>query len=515
MQRVQRVQRVLLVHVQRVRVPVRVPVRVLVRVLVQVQVQVLVPVPVPVLIALAWLCTYSVSASTKASQPAAGGALYAQYCAGCHGANLQGGGAASLVDGEWKYGADDASITKVILEGVPGTSMIPFRAVLDDLQVRQIVFHIRQQAAATRARPELNVDPDGQIVKSERQTVKLEVVAKGLETPWGIAFLSDGRMLVTERPGRLRIVDKGQLLPAVSGTPAVWARQDGGLFDVEAHPDHARNGWIYLAYAEAGPNDTSMTTIARGRIKDNAWVDQQTIYKAPPELFYASNVHYGSRFVFDRQGHLFYSIGERGRPEDAQDLSKPTGKIHRVNDDGSAPKDNPFVGKAGGIDTIWSYGHRNPQGLAFDAAGQLWASEHGPMGGDELNRIQAGRNYGWPVVSYGLQTGITKSEQPGMESPAAYWTPAIGPAGILVATGDRYPAWKGSLFVTALGGQHLRRLELADGKVVRQEVVFDQFGRVRDIVAGPDGLFYVSLSLPGQRLSDTTAGVIVRLVPQP
>jgi glucose/arabinose dehydrogenase len=474
------------------------------------------------------LLSLAESASTTASQPQTappagrgrGGnpaaALYAQYCASCHGPELRGGLATSLVDDEWKHGADDASIARTIVSGVPLTPMVPFKDILDELQVRQLVYFIRQQAAAAKGKPEVRVDPHGHVVKSAKQTVKLEVVAKGLETPWGIAFLPDGRMLVTERPGRLRIVEKGQLLAPVSGTPAVWVRQDGGLFDVEVHPDYARNGWIYLAYSEAGPAETSMTAIVRGRIRDNAWVDERVIYKAPPELFYAQNSHYGLRFVFDRDGHLFYSIGDRGHAPEAQDLSKPTGKIHRVNDDGSVPRDNPFVGKPGVVETIWSYGHRNPQGLAFDpVSGKLWASEHGPMGGDELNRIEPGRNYGWPVVSSGLEPGITKSEQPGMESPVAYWNPSIGPAGIAFATSTRYQGWRNNLFVTALAGQQLRRLEVSGDTVTHQEVVFNEFGRVRDIVTGPDGCFYVSLSLPGQRLSDTTAGVIVRLVPVP
>ena len=451
-------------------------------------------------------------AQVRGGAPAA--QLYAQYCAGCHGPNLQGGAGSNLIDDEWKNGSDDSSLARVIVGGVAGTPMQPFKDILDVTEVRQIVFYIRQQAEAAKGKPELQVDPDGQIVKSERQTVKLEVVAKGLETPWGIAFLPDGRMLVTERPGRLRIVEKGRLLPAVTGTPAVWTVQDGGLFDVEVHPDYARNGWIYLAYAEAGPADSSMTAIVRGKIQGNSWVDQQVIYKAPPELYYVNNTHYGCRFLFDRQGHLFYSIGERGRPEDAQDLSKPNGKIHRVNDDGSVPKDNPFVGKPNVVQTIWSYGHRNPQGLAFDpATGALWASEHGPTGGDELNRIEPGRNYGWPVVSYGLQPGITKPEQDGMVSPAAYWNPSIGPAGMAFSTSPQYEGWRNNLFLTALAGQHLRRIEISGDKVTRQEVIFDHFGRVRDIATGPDGLFYVSLSLPGKRLSDTTAGVIVRLLP--
>jgi glucose/arabinose dehydrogenase len=440
--------------------------------------------------------------------------LYAQFCAACHGPTLAGGAAASLLDDEWKFGGDDGSIASSIREGRAQTAMMPFKDVLSDQQIRELVFYIREQAGLAKGKPPTKVDPEGQVIKSEKQTFKFEVIARGLETPWGLAFLPDGRLLITERPGRLRIVEKGKLLPPVRGIPEVWAVQDGGLFDVEVHPNYAQNGWIYLSYSEPAPNKTSMTVIVRGKLRDNAWVDQQVLYKAPPELYYTDNSHYGSRFLFDSDGHLFYSIGERGHPEDAQDLSKPTGKVHRVNDDGSTPKDNPFVAKPGAVGSIWTYGHRNPQGLAFDpVTHKLWATEHGPRGGDELNLLEPGRNYGWAVVSYGMQPGITKSEQEGMESPKAHWTPTIAPAGIAFYTGTRYPGWKNSLFVTALGGQQLRRIEIAGDKVTHEEVVFNEYGRVRDIIIGPDGYFYVSLSLPGERVSDTTAGVIVRLIP--
>ena len=254
---------------------------------------------------------------------------------------------------------------------------------------------VRVAPSGSQAQPPQSfVHPENRIIKSERQTFKIEVVAREVETPWSLAFLPDGRLLVTERPGRLRIIANGKLLPdPVSGTPAVWERQDGGLFDVEVHPKYRQNGWIYLSYSEAGPNDTSMTAIVRGRIKDNKWVDQQFLFHAPPELYTASNIHYGSRFIFDRQGHLFYSIGDRGKIDDAQDLSKPAGKVHRINDDGSIPKDNPFAKRTGALPSIWTYGHRNPQGLAFDpATGKMWESEHGPRGGDELNLLEPGHN---------------------------------------------------------------------------------------------------------------------------
>ena len=440
--------------------------------------------------------------------------LFAQFCASCHGPKLQGGSATSLVDEEWKHGNDDESLAKVIVNGVPGTPMAPFKGVLTDTQVRELVFYIREQGVLAKGRPQTRTDPEGHIVNSRRQRVKLEVVARDLETPWGIAFLPDSRILVTERGGRLRIIEKGKVLPPVSGIPQVWAVQDGGLLDVEVHPDYARTGWIYLAYSEAGPEKTSMTRIVRGRIRDHAWVDQQDIYKAPPELFYAGNIHYGVRFIFDKQGHLYYSIGDRGHAADAQDLSKPTGKVHRVNDDGSVPRDNPFVGRAGALGSIWSYGHRHPQGFAFHPeTGQLWSSEHGPTGGDELNIVERGRNYGWPAVSFGLEPGITKSHEEGMEPPIAYWNPSIAPAGIAFSGTAKYPGWRNDLFVASLGGQHLRRIAADGAKIIEQEIVFDEFGRVRDVVLGPDGYLYVASSVPGQRMSDNTAGFVLRLMP--
>jgi glucose/arabinose dehydrogenase len=353
----------------------------------------------------------------------------------------------------------------------------------------------------------------------------MEVLARDLETPWAIAFLPDGRILITERPGRLRIVENGKLLASpVKGTPKVWEKQDGGLLDVEVHPQYARNGWIYLSYSEtqtghvptgAPPDPPSMTVIVRGKInKANEWVDQQVLFRAPDAIYNSSNAHYGSRFVFDRNNHLFFSLGDKQVVMDAQDLSKPTGKIHRINDDGMVPKDNPFVKQAGALPTIWSYGHRNPQGLAWDpGTGKLWESEHGPNGGDEINVIEAGRNYGWGVITMGTEPGMTKRSEPGMEQPIVHYTPTIAPTGMTFYTGDRYPGWKNSLFVAALAGQQLRRLETNGTSVVHQEQVFNQFGRVRDVVAGPDGYLYVLLQRPGQVVSQSTSGMLARLIP--
>jgi aldose sugar dehydrogenase len=340
----------------------------------------------------------------------------------------------------------------------------------------------------------------------------------------------------------------------VKGTPKVWEKQDGGLLDVEVHPQYARNGWIYLSYSETlpgyvapppppppaaqpdttapppgpgrggrggrgGPPDPpSMTVIVRGKInKDNEWVENQVIFRAPANIYNSSNAHYGSRFIFDKNNHLFFSLGEKQQPMDSQDLTKPTGKIHRVNDDGTIPKDNPFVGPtvvANTLPSIWSFGHRNPQGLAWDpVTGKLWESEHGPNGGDEINVIEPAQNYGWGIVTMGVQNGITKRSEPGMVDPIVYYTPTIAPSGMTFYTGSAYPGWKNSLFVSALAGQQLRRLETSGTTVVHQEVVFNQFGRVHDVIIGPDGLLYVTLQLPGQVLSQSTPGMIARLVP--
>jgi glucose/arabinose dehydrogenase len=478
-----------------------------------------------------------------------GAALYAEHCASCHGTDLAGGRAPSLFNEQWLATMTDARLTASIRGGVPGTAMPPFGTVLNDDQIWQLVQHIRLQSGVLKTRPTFVADPSGVILKTQKETVKLEVVADGLNTPWGLAFLPDGRLLVTERTlngGTLRIVDKGRLSAPVAGTPKVHVQQDAGMFDVEVHPQYAKNGWIYLSYAELLPDYTpppapspgdqaaggrgggrggavapSMTTIVRGRINSRyEWVDQQVIFRASPNLYTTDGTHFGSRFIFDRDGHLFFSIGERGNMQNAQDLSSPMGKIHRVNDDGSVPKDNPFVSTPNAVASIWSYGHRNPQGLAWDPkSGRLWESEHGPTAGDEINIIERGRNYGWGVATRGRQPGITKVSEPGMVDPVVYYIPTFAPSGISFYSGNRYPGWKNtSLFVGGLAGQALRRLQIDGEKVTSQEVIFDQFGRVRDVVQGPDGYLYLALQYAtgagtNYGLVAPSPGLVVRMVP--
>jgi glucose/arabinose dehydrogenase len=486
--------------------------------------------------------------------------LFATTCAPCHGTDLAGGRAPTLFSERLLASNDDDSLAAKIRDGVPNTAMVPFKGTLDEPQIWQLVAYIRTTAANLKDKPVFVPDPNNQVIKSERQTFRIEVVAPGLETPWGLAFLPDGRLLVTERPGRLRIIEKvgekvgekGKLVPdPVQGTPKVWERQDSGMLDVAIHPQYAKNGWIYLAYTEVvpgyvappppdpavapadpaaatggrgrgrggPPSPPSMTVFVRGKIdKTNRWVEEQVIYRAPSDLYTPSGSHYGTRFLFDNAGHVFYSLGERGDMTNAQDLSKPLGKIHRVNDDGSIPKDNPFVNTPNALPSIWTYGHRNPQGLAWDSTGLLWESEHGPTGGDEINIIEKGKNYGWGVISMGVQNGITERSHEGMEQPIVYYTPTIAPSGIGFYTGSKYPAWKNNLFVAALAGQQLRRLEISGRKVTHQEVVFEQFGRVRAVTTGPDGLLYLLLQNPtgsgtGLGLAASTPGMVIRLVP--
>jgi glucose/arabinose dehydrogenase len=313
-------------------------------------------------------------------------------------------------------------------------------------------------------------------------------------------------MLVTELPGTLRVFERGFLNEApIAGTPRVRFSGQGGLMEVALHPGYKTNGWIYLAYAEPGTNaetrDGGMTVIVRGRLKNNRWTDEQTIWRAPLWSYRPGGVHFGCRLVFDGAGHLFFPVGERGHMQDAQDLSRPNGKVHRVYDDGRIPADNPFVGLSNAIASIWSYGHRNPQGLdQHPVTGELWETEHGPRGGDELNLVRRGLNYGWPIITYGMNyngtpiTALTAKE--GLEQPSVHWTPSIAVCGIDFYEGERFARWRNNLFVTGLASEELRRVVITGHRVAEQEVIFKGIGRVRDVASGPDGFLYVVLNKP-------------------
>jgi glucose/arabinose dehydrogenase len=439
--------------------------------------------------------------------------LYADNCSNCHGADMSGGSAPSLLDGTWRYGGDDASITHSIRDGHPDAGMPAMREKFNDAEIRGLVIYIREKSAeAERAHTKYNAPTPGSVVQSEKQSFKLEsVMESGLEEPWAIAFLPDGRMLVTERPGRLRIIEGGRLLPEpIRGMPAVYGGE-GGLLDVVIHPNysHAGSDWIYLSYGDKSPNGFGMVAVIRGRLRNGEFVDQQQIFKADYSCYRVGGQRFGSILLFDDKKHLFFSIGDRAHPGDEQDLSHPNGKIHRVNDDGSIPKDNPFVKRHGAMPSIWTYGHRNPQGLVFHpVTGDLWEAEHGPRGGDELNLIHRGDNYGWPVITYGMNydgTPITDhTAQAGMDQPVTYWVPSIATGPITFYTGNRFPEWKNNLFLGSLAAQELRRLVINGHAVTHQEILFKGIGRVRDVVNAPDGYLYAVLNQPDR---------IERLVP--
>ena len=343
-----------------------------------------------------------------------------------------------------------------------------------------------------------------EVHRSALHDYQLLKVVDGLERPWSIAFLPDGDMLVTERPGRLRIVRDGMLLfDPVSGVPEVLAEGQGGLLSVRPHPDFGSNRLLYLSFSKPlGDGSTATTAVVRGRFENDELTDIEEIFEAASQ----GRGHYGSRIEFDAYGYLYVTVGDRQVPSTgdleahpAQDLANHHGTINRLHDDGRVPDDNPFVDHADARQEIWSYGHRNAQGLAIHPeTGDVWATEHGPQGGDELNLIHPGSNYGWPVVGYGVnyRTGSAIHEgthRDGVEPPVHVWVPSIAVAGMTVYTGDRFPAWRGSIFVGGMAGEQLARLEM-DGLDVRlEETLATGLGRIRDVAQGPDGYLYLAV----------------------
>jgi glucose/arabinose dehydrogenase len=355
------------------------------------------------------------------------------------------------------------------------------------------------------------VGTSAQIIRSDKHDFRVVPLATGLEHPWSIAFVPGGSILITERAGRLRLFRDGKLAPEpVRGTPKVVDSGQGGLFDVVLHPSFSRNRHIYLSYAARGRGGVH-TRVTRFRYiaVRHELVDGRTIFDAAPKSF--GGRHFGGRMVFDQAGHLYITLGDRGTMDRAQDLSDHSGSVIRLKDDGTVPADNPFVGRRGKRPEIYSYGHRNPQGMArHPRTGAIWTHEHGARGGDEVNIVRKGRNYGWPVITHGIdydgsKIGIGKSA-PGMEQPLYFWVPSIAPSGMAFYTGDKFPNWRNSLFVGALRAQLLARLELKGGRVVREErLLEDRLGRIRDVRTGPDGFVYLT--------TDDDDGSLVRLEP--
>jgi len=348
-------------------------------------------------------------------------------------------------------------------------------------------------------------------IVSEQASFRIERLTSGLEHPWSLAFLPDGGFLVSERPGRLRMLtaDGRLLAQPIGGLPALQARGQGGLLDVVLHPEFATNRWVYLSYAEPGPDGLG-TAVARGRLDGMRLHDTEVLFRLLPKS--SDGRHFGGRLVFDNQGHLFITLGDRGDRPRAQDLGDHAGSLIRLNADGSIPPDNPFLDRPDALPAIYSYGHRNIQGATLHpTSGRLWTHEHGPQGGDEINLPEPGVNHGWPVITYGANYGTgTKigegTAKPGMAQPSYHWVPSIAPSGMAFYDGDRFPAWRGDLFVGSLKFRLLVRLELDDQRVVHEErLLANTLGRIRDVRQGPDGFLYL--------LTDAKDGQLVRLIP--
>lgn len=355
--------------------------------------------------------------------------------------------------------------------------------------------------------------PAAQAVATEQATLRVETVARTLVHPWGLAFLPDGRILVTERPGRLRIVTPdGGISPPVSGVPAVYAVGQGGLLDVVLGPDFAASRRIYFSYAEPGENGGG-TAVARARLDTDelALRDVEILFRQTPKS--QGGRHFGSRLVFAPDGTLFITIGDRGQRERTQDLTINRGQVIRIHPDGAIPADNPFIGVEGRRPEVWSYGHRNPQGAALHPeTGALWIQEHAAQGGDEVNIPEAGKNYGWPVIHYGVDYGGGSfgegTKKPGHEQPVHYWTPSIAPSGMTFYTSDKVPAWQGDVFVGALKFRLLVRLDVENNRIIHEERMLTDLGeRIRAVDQGPDGNLYL--------LTDARDGRILRIEPTP
>ncbi|MCY1720646.1 PQQ-dependent sugar dehydrogenase [Prolixibacteraceae bacterium Z1-6] len=442
-----------------------------------------------------------------------GALLYGKNCAQCHGANLNGGNAASLVDGIWQFGAEDGYQFRNIKFGIAHLGMPSYESTLIDDEIRAIMQYMKDQANKVGAEK----PPLAKELETLDYDINVEIFAEGLEVPWAIDFIDENTALITERPGRLRVVKNGKLqAEPVNNTPKVLNEGQGGLLDVAIDPDYENNDWIYLAYSheiEGSGGESrppAMTRIVRGKIQNNTWTNQEVLFEAPHEMYRTTRHHYGCRIVFDPWGYLYFTIGDRGAGYQAQDVTLPNGKVHRIHKDGSIPENNPFMAEENAMKSLYSLGNRNIQGMAIHPeTGQLWATEHGPMGGDELNLILAGKNYGWETITYGKNYNgsiITdETHKPGMEQPALYWKPSIAVCGLDFYRGDLFKKWKNKLLVGALKYEEVRLLSLEKDRVMHQEVIVKGQGRVRDVSTGPDGAIYVVLNKPG---------TVIRLTPK-
>ncbi|MEM6629708.1 MAG: PQQ-dependent sugar dehydrogenase [Bacteroidota bacterium] len=428
---------------------------------------------------------------------------FTQYCSGCHGAQMQ-----AFVDREWKHGKTKDSIVLSIKSGFADAGMPAFDSTFSDQEVANLADYILT-GLEKAAIYDFDEAPSSNIFPTEAGfSLQLDTIATGMKSVWGMAFLPDGSMLINDKSGEIYRHSEDAPMQKVSGVPEVRYKGQGGLLDIELHPDFAANSWVYISYSKPMNDTLATTAIHRAKLEGNALLEGKDIFIAAP--YSTRRHHFGSRLEFDKEGYLFFSVGDRGaRDKNPQNLDSHCGKIHRIKDDGGIPEDNPFVDTDGAMPSIWSYGHRNPQGLAMHPiTGEIWDNEHGPRGGDEINQVQKGLNYGWPVISYGINydgtTFTTLTEKEGMEQPIHYWVPSIGVCGMTFIKGDKYPGWENQILSGSLRFKYLNRTKIEAGKLVEEEILLKNVGRLRSVEMGPDGYIYVGVESPGS---------IFRLVP--
>lgn len=427
-----------------------------------------------------------------------GKSLYEQNCSGCHGIKVQ-----AFADQEWKYGNAPEQIMATIKEGRAEGAMPSFAALFSEDDLKNIVAYIQvgiQQVGEYQFGDAFNYDT---IHEHLGQKFQLELVTEAAAVPWGIAFLPGGSLLVTDRNGPVYLMEGTQSI-VLKNVPKVISESQGGMMDVAVHPAFEQNKWVYLSYSKPHPKDSTMATTAVSRftLAGQELKDEKLIFEALP--YEKTRHHYGSRVVFGNDGFLYITVGDRGKRDDfPQDLTTYPGKVHRIKDDGSIPESNPFYQQENAIKSIFSYGHRNPQGMILDpVSGMMWAHEHGPRGGDEINIVEPAKNYGWPVISYGIEYNgsvfTTITEKEGMEQPKHYWVPSIGPSGMAYLTGDVYPNWKGKILTGSLKYGFISVIE-KNGDVLGEETrLLEGVGRTRSLAVSPEGYLYVGLEDPGR-----------------
>ncbi len=433
------------------------------------------------------------SSPTTPKQPASQTAttaktLFSEHCQGCHGQTSN-----DFVNHQWKYGNSQKQIIASITNGTPENGMPAYNKTFTTKEIELLADYIlndieNQQTATTS----IAKTPD----------VKLETIATGLQIPWAIEVTADGTIFFTERQGTLSYIKPGGRPISVSGIPEVRNKRQGGMLDLKLHPDFNTNKQLFLSYSKPGAKGLATTAVASATLEGNTLTNLKDIFIAQP--YHQTQHHYGSRIAFDKDGFLYVTVGDRGnRSVFPQSLENGCGKVHRITTTGEIPKDNPFYNQSGAVKSIWSYGHRNPQGMVYrEAENELWEHEHGPKGGDEINLIKKGLNYGWPVITYGVNySGIpitNRTEKEGMEQPVSHWTPSIAPSGMDFVTHKRYGNWKGSLLSGSLKFDYISKITLEENKVKAEEKVFEGIGRVREIEMGDDGYLYIGVENPGR-----------------